>query len=216
MKRWMSFIILMFSIWGCQQNTSPEKELSKEKQKAQANERVHGIVFFTSISMEADLYYKGNPAYIVQWEDKNGVNLAILSQTGTFPSLSAQEALNEGEAKEVVNGSDAELYAYHYVKRGTNWEKWFNETWVEWQCPRPLKTGFAEAPQITDLDRDGLGEWSFKLFEQCGSKNHKILLIEEDKAVYKLATGDGMKTVEGRFRNFDDLKTFSLKQWESF
>lgn len=201
--------------WGCQFETKiPEK--AKKIIPEGYQKTLRAIRYNHPPQLNPEIYFKGNLAFSATWQDKNGYNLALLTRTGNFVSASAQEALEVGEALEVVNGMDAEIYAYHYIKRGKVWHKIYGDSWVEWQCPYHLLVDFARAPVVSDVDKDGFAELQLQIFQNCGRSQRKMQLLIENDQVFSLFSGEGQKSADGLFRKNQTFKKYSLNQWEKF
>jgi hypothetical protein len=205
----IAFLVLM----ACQKAPSAPEKVAKPKGfKATVSSVQENPV----LPFSADGYFKGEVQSSVSWQDKNGYNIALLSQTGAYQSLSAKEAIETGGAKEVVNGFDAELYAYHYVKQNNTWQKKYGETWVEWQCPYGLNLQFQNPILLSDVNKNGFAELLIQLKDKCGKIDRKVQVITENAHIFSLATGEGMKTVTGDFRKNKPIQHYSLSQWERF
>ncbi len=91
--------------------------------------------------------FTGSCKKAVQWTDKLGDNILIISETGVKPSANPD------------NGSDAELFAYRYIKLGTKMEQAWKLYDYEKECQVDLEARFfADCPHITDLDKNGIAE----------------------------------------------------------
>lgn len=106
--------------------------------------------------------YQGTPVVARRWTDRLGENTLILTQTGRVRARECPQA--EGPC------SDAEVYAYHYVRRG-------GATTLLWRtvdfmrgCEFDLYAAYIpESVAFTDLDGDGVAESSFMYLLACRS-----------------------------------------------
>ncbi|HLL85354.1 MAG TPA: hypothetical protein VK420_21970 [Longimicrobium sp.] len=106
--------------------------------------------------------YQGRPVVAKRWTDRLGENTLILTQTGKLRGRSCPPG--QGPC------SDAEVYAYHYVRRGAAVSLLWRTADFERGCEFDLYAGFIpESVAITDLDADGVAESSFMYLLACRS-----------------------------------------------
>lgn len=94
--------------------------------------------------------YEGNIKTAVRWVDSLGDNIAILTETGIY---------NSKKFKHENDGSDAKLFAYHYIVKGDS----AAQTWRVYDyisdCPVDIEAEFIKNSfQVTDLNKDGVSE----------------------------------------------------------
>ena len=94
--------------------------------------------------------YEGKIKTAIRWLDSLGDNIAILTETGIYQS---KKFKHENE------GSDAELFAYHYLVKGDS----VIRTWMVYDfisdCPVDIEANFIKNSfQVTDLNQDGVSE----------------------------------------------------------
>ena len=94
--------------------------------------------------------YEGKIKTAVRWVDSLGDNIAILTETGIYQSK---------KFKHENDGSDAELFAYHYLVKGDSaFQTWRVYDFIS-DCPVDIEAKFIKNSfQVTDLNQDGVGE----------------------------------------------------------
>ncbi len=94
--------------------------------------------------------YEGNIKTTVQWIDSLGDNIVILTESGIYQSK---------KFKHESGGSDAELFAYHFiVKNDSAIQLWKVYDFIS-DCSVDLEAQFIKnAFQVTDLNHDGISE----------------------------------------------------------
>ena len=106
--------------------------------------------------------YRGTPVVARRWTDRLGENTLILTQTGRMRAKQCPMA--EGPC------SDAEVYAYHYVRQGYTTTLLWRTTDFMRACEFDLYVGYIpESVAFTDLDGDGVAESSFMYLLACRS-----------------------------------------------
>lgn len=131
--------------------------------------------------MERDIQgitYKGMLRDAYKWNDKLGENILITSVVWPYKDSKPDEY---GEL-----GQSAELYAYHYTKKG----KGFAQVWVMKDgvksCAFDITNNYiSDAATITDLDKNGIAEIKVQYFTACRSDvspaEHKLVMYENGK-----------------------------------
>jgi len=102
------------------------------------------------VQLARQVQCNGNIKDAVQFTDSMGSHLVITSETGIYRNK---------QFKHENNGSDAELFAYHYIIKD-------NQPQLTWQiydiiqdCPVKIEANFVNNTlQITDLNHNGIGE----------------------------------------------------------
>jgi hypothetical protein len=94
--------------------------------------------------------YEGKIKNAVRWTDNLGDNIVITTETGIYRSK---------KFKHENNGSDAELFAYHFIiSNDTVKQTWRVYDFIS-DCPVEIETSFIKNTfQITDLNKDGIAE----------------------------------------------------------
>ena len=128
-------------------------------------------------SVPATIDFKGRVQEAWRWTDKMGDNLLLTTSIAPFNDKRVNEF---GET-----GQTATLYAYHYVKTGTEPYKllWGMED-SEMSCPFDITNEFIrDAITITDLDADLVAETKIQYKQACRS--------DVSPAVMKLVMHEG-------------------------
>lgn len=172
-----------------------------------------------TISLPSTIRYPGKVKDILQWTDKQGRHLLLLS-----------EAINV--SRNAVSAKDAELYAGHYLDVGGNWELQWKVSDFERVCPLDVGATFIlESVEITDLDKDGISEVSFMYRTFCtgGIDPHSLKLIMYAGKKKLAIRGEtlvrlpqqpaygGSTRMDSSFESVShELKDFALAQWEKY
>jgi hypothetical protein len=96
------------------------------------------------------LKYEGNIKDAIQWKDRSGKHILIISETGIYQNqrFSHQK-----------DGSDAELFAYHYKLSKQGVARVWKLYDVIADCPVDIELAFIENTlQLSDLNHDGVAE----------------------------------------------------------
>ena len=113
-------------------------------------------------SIPRTMPHQGRPVAAKRWTDRLGENTLILTQTGKLRGRSCPPGQDPC--------SDAEVYAYHYVRRGAAVSLLWRTIDFERGCEFDLYAGFIpESIAFTDLDGDGVAESSFMYLLTCRS-----------------------------------------------
>lgn len=171
-----------------------------------------------------DIPYKGVLVEVLEFDDANGHNILILTQTGKFP-VSAKSA--EGKYEKL--NDRAELFAYCYVTNpGTNSYRLLWKTADAQDCEEfDLYCGYTKKSlSITDLDGDGIAEVCFQHVKSCRSDvspADRILLMYETNSKFSImgiTTLEGMTSeqpmIDARLNDEPLFKAHMEKQWKAF
>lgn len=113
-------------------------------------------------SIPRTMPHQGRPIAAKRWTDRLGENTLILTQTGKLPGRACPPGQNPC--------ADAEVYAYHYVRRGAAVSLLWRTVDFQRGCEFDLYAGFIPASiAVTDLDADGVAESSFMYLLACRS-----------------------------------------------
>jgi hypothetical protein len=168
--------------------------------------------------------YKGNIVQSLQWTDKAGENILVLTVTDDFKSKK-QDPNN----MDIVN-YDKELYAYHYIKKGTAYELLWKITDFTRECPFDINVQFLEkAVAVTDLDKNGIAETWLMYRVACRSDVSPAtqkLIMHEGELKYAIRgttrisispqeSYGGEMTLDGNFKNGkQEFREYALKIWK--
>jgi len=101
-------------------------------------------------NLPKDIRYEGKIIDAVRYTDGLGDNIVLTTETGIYQSK---------KFKHEADGSDAELFAYHYIiKNGVAAPTWKVYDYIS-DCPVDIEASFVKDTfQVTDLDKDGTKE----------------------------------------------------------
>lgn len=130
----------------------------------------------------ASIKVKGTVQEIWKWNDNLGENLLILTMV---PPYDDKEKNQYGE-----EGQTAELHAFHYAKKGGEYQQVWMMNDQEKACPFDITCEFIkDAVTITDLDADGLAETKLQYRITCRSDvspSTMKLIMHEGESKYAL------------------------------
>lgn len=142
-----------------------------------------------------DIHYKGILVEVLEFDDANGHNLVILTQTGMFPVSKKNE-----NGQYVKQHDRAEIFAYAFVR--TDEKSPYRQLWRmsdAQDCEGfDLYAGFTKkSMSLTDLDGDGVAEVSFQYTKSCRSDvspadRYALLFESNERYLYK-----GITQLEG-------------------
>lgn len=131
----------------------------------------------TKKDIPADIKYEGNIVKAFEWEDRQGLHIVLTSETGNF--------IKEGIPHE-SGGSDAELFAYHFLDS----EDLIVQVWKVYDyihdCELDMEVTFIpNTLQITDLNNDQIPEIWLIYKKACrgdvSPSEMKIIMYENTK-----------------------------------
>ncbi|WP_294956751.1 M949_RS01915 family surface polysaccharide biosynthesis protein [uncultured Flavobacterium sp.] len=180
-----------------------------------------------STQFPASIKYEGFIKNAVRWKDKLGDNIVITTETGYH--------INKKFTHE-TEGSDAELFAYHFIVSGNE----VKQTWRVYDyisdCPVDIVASFVKNTfQVTDLDKNGIAETWLMYKTVChgdvSPSDMKIIMYEGNtkyamRGENKVAVGiddNGKKQFEGGEYKMDEnfkkgskaFKEFAEKLWSN-
>ncbi len=134
------------------------------------------------------IVYDGVIIHGTKWIDSEGENIMILTET---------EVSQDTDDPFGAFGS-AELYAFHFLKNGSNYDLIWKAHDKGDQCEEGLyQEHLAKSLAITDLDNDGIGEASFVYRSYCMSFVTPMrLIIHEGPSEYSI-TGEASLDISG-------------------
>ena len=99
--------------------------------------------------LPAGVKYAGKLKNAIRWTDKSGDNILVTAETGIYKNP---------KFKHENEGSDAVLYAVHYIVGDTLQLTWKVYDYIK-DCMVDLEAKFIKNTlQVTDLNNDGIGE----------------------------------------------------------
>jgi hypothetical protein len=107
------------------------------------------ITTLTGSQLPQSIKYNGKLKEAIRWTDKMGDNIVITVETGKYENP---------KFKHEAEGSDAELFAFHYVLKDGWQQVWKIYDFIQ-DCPVDLEASFVKKTlQVTDLNKDGTAE----------------------------------------------------------
>jgi hypothetical protein len=167
MKRILFALIIPFSLSAQQQESSMRPSLWLGIWDNVKNVSSHNINAVGYNDIPRELTYKGILVEVLEFDDANGHNLVILTQTGMFPVSKKNDA---GQYEK--QNDRAEIFAYCYVRADekTPYRQLWRMSDAQDCEGLDLYAGFTKKSlSITDLDADGVAEVSFQYTKSCRS-----------------------------------------------
>lgn len=132
--------------------------------------------FVSQNKIPNDITLEGKFKEAIEWEDKEGKHLVITSESGI--------GINP-KFKHDNGGSDAELWAKHYIVKDKPLQVWKIYDYIR-DCPVDLNASFLPRTlQITDIDKNGLAEIWIMYKTVChgdvSPSDLKLILMEGGK-----------------------------------
>jgi hypothetical protein len=118
------------------------------------------VTSLTSAKLPKSVKYSGKFVNAVRWADKSGDNLVVITETGVINSKN----------RDFEDARDAEVFAQHYLISGDkSVQGWKVYDFVK-NCPLDVEASFLKNTfQVTDLDKDGVGEVWLMYKKACRS-----------------------------------------------
>lgn len=180
----------------------------------------------TQSELPSGIKYEGKICSIITWNDGLGENIVLTSEMGIYTSK--KFAHDNG-------GSDAELFAYHYLKHKSE----FLLNWKVYDfisdCPVDIEANFMKNTlQVTDLNNNGQGEIWVMYRKIChgdvSSSELKIIMYEAKRKfamrgftkIYVGVDDQKEKMYSGGDYKFDsafnkgpkEFREFAIKLWQ--
>jgi len=129
-----------------------------------------------STNLPLGIQYQGKLKQAIRWKDSYGDNIVLTSETGIY--------INP-KFKHDTEGSDAEIFAYHYIIKDTLRQTWKLYDFIR-DCPVDIEATFIkQSLQVTDLNNDDVGEIWIMYKTAChgdvSPSEMKIIMYEADK-----------------------------------
>jgi len=167
---------------------------------------------------------KGSFKQGFRWNDLDGENYLILTETGTFetPGRKMRQGFDAGQ--------DAELYAYRFVNVNGRFSPVWQVTDFVRNCPLDITAEFLPAAtEVTDLDNDGFAEAWVMYKTACRSDvspaTLKLIMYEINQKYAmrgrtRIALPDfsvgGEKTPDARLRANRAFLRHAERKWKQF
>ncbi|MCC9063796.1 M949_RS01915 family surface polysaccharide biosynthesis protein [Flavobacterium piscisymbiosum] len=175
MKNIAFLCLLLITFSSCK---SDKKESREEVEtSALTEEKEYSLVVnkIDSTQFPGSIKYEGFIKSAVRWKDKSGDNIVITTETGIYH--------NEQLKHEFEDGSDAELYAYHFIlSNNVATQTWRVKDFIV-DCPVDITASFVKNTfKITDLNKNGIAEVWLMYKTVChgdvSPSNMKIIMYE--------------------------------------
>jgi hypothetical protein len=185
-----------------------------------AQSTVKEVTHLDSSELPMGIKYSGKLKDAIGWLDGLGYNIVVTVETGicTNPKF-----------KHENEGSDAELFAYHYNNDGDN----LQQTWKVYDfikdCPVDLEASFVKNTlQVTDLNNNGIGEVWIMYKTVCHGDVSPLdmkIIMYESKQKYAMRGRNKVRVSEKDFEGGDykfdaaftagpaAFRDFALKLW---
>lgn len=167
----------------------------------------------TEKQLPPDVKFEGTFKTAMQWEDKLGSNLVVISESGIYES-------NGGH-------KNAAIFAYHFLLGATSKPSWKLHDF-EKDCPVDVEAEFLkDALDVTDLDQDGITEIWMVYKKACrgdvSPSEMKIIMYEGPKKfamrgenkvqLSEKESYGGQYKFDDAFNKAPAFKKFALKKW---
>ncbi|MFT3679891.1 MAG: hypothetical protein QM791_06440 [Ferruginibacter sp.] len=168
-------------------------------------------------------YYKGKIVQGKKWEDKNGVNILLLTTAEIKYETPQAGTFGDDEGK-------TELYAYHFVMKDTPQLLWKVYDHVGWCGLDVVCEFYKNSLTITDLDKNGEAESCFLYALSCKgdvSPDEKKLIFHRGAEKYAIRGASlllfknekvgGEKKADAAFKKLPPVfLNYANKQWAAF
>jgi hypothetical protein len=220
-------ILSVLTVWACNKKNDPAKDKGDSpdiENEVPIFKRETGIELleFDGTQLPAEAKFEGAIVMGERWNDLNGENFLILTET---------ESRLTGTEEEMEEYS-ADLYGYHYVKKDGKLSLLWDIYDFEKDCPFDLLVSHVpRSLTITDLDKNGYAESTFLYRLACRSdvspstmklmmheKGNKYALRGDTRVDY--GPGEiygGEYTVDQTFEKAPAVfLDYAKKQWNAF
>lgn len=171
------FISLVSLNIGCaskdtKETTNVNTSDNETKAISESSIKVSPLKQLDAADAPPNITYKGKASNVYQFSDKYGEHLIVVAETGETKSAGKNSDMK-----------DMEMNVYHLQKKGETYaEIWKAQDYVR-NCEFDLVLGIRpESMEVTDLDKDGIGEISFVYYLTCTSDvspyQMKLLMYE--------------------------------------
>jgi len=175
MKNIAFLFLLAITFSSCKSDKKDSQEESQTSALTDAKDFSLVVNKIDSTQFPASIKYEGFIKNAVRWKDKSGDNIVITTETGIYR--------NEKLKHEFEDGSDAELYAYHFtLSNNVATQTWRVKDFIA-DCPVDITASFVKNTfKITDLNKNGIAEVWLMYKTVChgdvSPSNMKIIMYE--------------------------------------
>lgn len=162
--------------------------------------------------------YSGKLKNVISWLDSMGEHYIITSETGIYTPENSQD-----------DGSNAEIFAYHYVVKNTKYERvWKVYDFIK-ECPVEIEAKFRKNTlHITDLNNNGVKEIWLMYRKVCHGDISPLemkIIMYEGTQKYAMRGHNKVKISENEYSGGDykydekfinapdSFRQFSQKMW---
>ena len=177
MKNIAFLCLLAITFSSCKSDKKDSREESQTSTSTEAKDFSLVVNKIDSTQFPASIKYEGFIKNAVRWKDKSGDNIVITTETGIYH--------NEQLKHEFEDGSDAELYAYHFtLSNNVATQTWRVKDFIA-DCPVDITASFVKNTfKITDLNKNGIAEVWLMYKTVChgdvSPSNMKIIMYERN------------------------------------
>lgn len=175
--------LLLVLLAAC--NSSTEKTESDQTDSTQTTtpaEESFQATVLKSAEMPETITFPGQLQDAFRWTDKSGDNIFFVTVVPPYPDN------DKGQTEE--EGKTADIYAFHYIKKGDDYALSWKMHEQELSCPFDITAEFIPGSvTVTDLDKDGIAETKIQYALACRSDVSPAsmkLVLQENKEVYSL------------------------------
>lgn len=150
MKNISTLLLILILFSNCKPDKKEENPIVSKTEEKEIS-FVLNVEKIDSTQFPKSIKYEGFVKNAVRWKDKLGENIVITTETGYH--------INKKFEHETDDGSDAELFAYHFIVS----ESEIKQTWKVYDfisdCPVDIVASFVKNTfQVTDLNNNGIAE----------------------------------------------------------
>ncbi|PBJ06125.1 M949_RS01915 family surface polysaccharide biosynthesis protein [Flavobacterium sp. ACN6] len=177
MKNILFFFLFIILFSSCKEDKKQETQVISNTESNKEEQFVLNVQKIDSTQFPSVIKYEGFVKNAVRWKDKLGDNIVITTETGYH--------INKKFEHE-TDGSDAELFAYHFIVSGNE----VKQTWKVYDfiadCPVDIVASFVKNSfQITDLNNNGIAETWLMYKTTCHGDvspcDMKIIMYEDQQ-----------------------------------
>lgn len=226
MKNSCLLLLILVFFSNCKSDKKEENQTTSKTESYQEVPFVLTVKKIDSTQFPKAIKYEGFVKNAVRWKDKSGDNIVITTETGYHIN---KKFVHESD------GSDAELFAYHFIVSGNE----VKQTWKVYDfiadCPVDIVASFVKNSfQVTDLNGNGIAEtWlMYKTtchgdVSPCDMKiimyegNQKYAMRGENKVAVGILDNGEKQYIGGQYKldeNFKKgpkvFKEFAEKLWK--